>query len=349
VDEQAFDDGVGMSSATAEAVAARAAQVASAGMPLASGLRAAAQEADSWRVAWALRSIARQLENGQSLEDCLSSTPRVPPYLSGLIRAARRSGDFGSLLAQWLENRRAARQHWRRVLASLIYPALALALTCGVFLLFSLLIVPTFRVMFQEMGMKLPANTVAVLWLCDAGSGVLISILVVGFIALIVVRLVVGSAGWSLMMTSLPLVGTAWHWTGTSEMLRCLGLLVENQVPLSEALRLTADGITDGHVGSQCQQLATRVENGTSLTMSLIELRTLPLSIVPLVHWGERHGALGEGLRSAAEMLEGRLKFRAGMLVQIIPPVMLVVIGWMVLAMVIALFSPLIILIQGLT
>jgi type II secretory pathway component PulF len=83
--------------------------------------------------------------------------------------------------------------------------------------------------------------------------------------------------------------------------------------------------------------------------MSLIELRTLPVSIVPLIHWGEQHGLLADGLRSAAEMIEGRLNLRSDLLVQIVPPVTLILVGWMAVSMMLALFLPLISLIQGLT
>jgi len=349
VDEPAAENVPVMSASTAEAVIERAAHVTAAGMPLAAGLRAAAQETDSWRLARALRSIATHLDRGRSLEDCLTSSPRLPPHLAGLIRAARRTSDFSPMLAQWIENRRAARQHWRGVVAALAYPLFAVALACLVFLLFALLVVPPFRSMFEDFGLRLPSNTVAVLWICDAGSRLLISFALVAGIALVALRLIGGSAGWSTLMTSLPLIGPPWHWTGVAEMLRCLSLLVEQHVPLPEALRLTADGITDGYVGSQCRRLALLVEKGTSLTMSLIELRTLPVSIAPLIHWGEQHGLLADGLRSAAEMIEGRLNLRSDMLVQVVPPVTLILVGWMAISMMLALFLPLISLIQGLT
>lgn len=318
-------------------------------MPLAAGLRAAAKESDSWRLSRALRAIATELDRGRSLEDCLSSSGRLPPHLAGLIRAARRTNDFGPMVAQWIENRRAARQHWRGVMAALAYPALAVVLACLVFLLFSLIVVPPFRQMFREFDLLLPSNTVAVLWICDVGSRVLVSIILVGGIALIALRLLAGRAGWSVLMTNLPLLGLPWHWTGVAEMLRCLSLLIEQHVPLPEALRLTADGITDAYIGSQCRRLADMVQQGTSLTMSLIALRTLPVSIAPLIHWGERHGLLAEGLRSAAEMIEGRLNMRSDVLVQVVPPVALILVGWMAVSMMFALFMPLISLIQGLT
>jgi type II secretory pathway component PulF len=162
-------------------------------------------------------------------------------------------------------------------------------------------------------------------------------------------RILGGRSGWSWLMSNLPFVGSAWHWTGVAEWLRCLRLLVEHQVPLPEALRLTAGGISDAYVAAQCRALAAEVERGTSLTMSLIKLRTLPLSIVPLVHWGERRGHLADSLRAAAEMIEGRLDLRAGLLTQILPPLLMVTVGATVAYGVLALFLPMISLIQGLS
>lgn len=345
--QQAAETMPPLSEALGEEVVQRAAEISRTGMPLAAGLLAASQEVNSWRMRRALRALAGEIERGRSLEDCLTGS-RLPAHLVGLVKAAGRSGEFGPMLAQWIENRRASRQHWRSVLFALAYPLLAVVLACAVFLLIALLIVPTFRQMFQEFGLKLPSNTVAVLWLCDAGSKILIGVLTAAAVAVVALRLIGGGATWSLLITSLPLIGPPWHWTGVAEMLRCLSLLVEQGIPLGESLRLAADGIADGFVGTQCRRLATRVENGTSLTMSLVELRTLPVSIVPLIHWGERHNELAAGLRSAAEMIEGRLAMRSQLLVEVIPPLMLVLVAWMVVCLVFALFSPLISLIQGL-
>jgi type II secretory pathway component PulF len=349
VEDRRGDSGPELTAATAALLVERAAQVATSQTPLAAGLRAAAQETDSPRLAGALGRLAAALERGQSLDDFLAQSRRVPPHLAGLLRAAQRTGELSTTLTQWIENRRAARLQWRRVISELAYPSLSILLACAVFMLFALLVVPPFHIMFEEFGLKLPANTQAVLWLCDAGARILGAVLLAGAAGLLAVRLIGGPVGWSILVTNLPLIGVAWHWAGVAEMLRCLSLLVEERIPLPEALRLTADGILDGHVADQCRRLATRVENGASLTMSLVHLRSLPLSIVPLVYWGERSATLAEALRAAAAMLEDRLKLRTGMLMQVIPPVMLVIVGGMAIAMVIALFSPLISLVQGLT
>jgi type II secretory pathway component PulF len=150
------------------------------------------------------------------------------------------------------------------------------------------------------------------------------------------------------MLTQLPLIGATWHWTGVAEALRSLGLLVEHRLPLPEALRLAGDGATDGYVGLLCRDLARRVDGGAPLFMAMVAQRSLPLSIVPLVRWGEQHGVLPDGLKSAAEMLEGRLKMRSLMLIQILPPLIFIIVGAAALAYITVFLMMMINLLSGL-
>jgi type II secretory pathway component PulF len=338
-----------IAAAASEAVLECTAAIATSGMPLPAGLRAAAQEAASARVATGLRSLAAELERGRSLSDCLASAPRLPPYVAGLIRAAQGSGDIGLTLAAWTANRRSARQYWRATLAALAYPGIAVAMAIAVFLLFGLLIIPIFRTLYAEFGLKLPMPTI---YLFRTAEFAMVAFPLLALFAVSIsigARLFGGRAGWSFLIANLPLIGSAWHWTGVAEMLRCLELLVERHVPLPAALRLTAAGLRDAYVSQQCSRLATSIEEGRSLTMALVGLRTLPLSIVPLVRCGEQQEQLAPSLRSAAEMLENRLKVRTHVVAQIVPPLVFVFVGVCFASAIIALYLPMISLIQGLS
>jgi type II secretory pathway component PulF len=348
-EESSIADEAAIDATVIEDVMVRAANLATSEMPLPAGLRAAAQESDSPRLSAALRSLANQLERGKTLEECLASARKLPPYMAGLIRAAQRTGDMGLTLATWTENRRSGHHYWRTALAALAYPALSLLLALAIFLFFQTLIVPTFRRMFEEFGLKLPGATEFLFRTTKFLELFVVPTLFAIVIIAIVIRLAGGKSGWSWLLSNMPLLGRIWHWTGAIEMLRGLSLLVQKRVPLPEALRLTADGISDSYVAAQCRKLATSVEGGSSLTMSLVKLRTLPLSIAPLVRWGERHGALDEALRSAAEMLESRLRLRTTLLAQVVPPLVFVFVAICVASTFVSLFLPLISFIQGLS
>jgi type II secretory pathway component PulF len=332
----------------AEAVLEQAAHAAATGMPLPAGLRMAARESDSRAVRRALTAVAEQLESGRTLEECLATSRRLPREFRGAIAAAEHSGAFSPLLVQWLEDRRAARERWRGILAAFSYPAIAVILALGVFLLFAVFVVPVFGRMYEDIGLQLPGITRMTIWAAEAGSRILLAVLGVGIVSILILRMVAGSAGWSLLIGSLPLIGLPWHWTSSAEMLRLISLLVEHRMDLPAALRLAAESTPDAYLSQQCRTLANRVEEGSSLTMALVHLRKLPLSVVPLIRWGERNGTLPEALRSAAEMIEGRLNLSIDVVVQILPPILLIFVGAMTVSMVLGIFLPLISFIQGL-
>jgi type II secretory pathway component PulF len=347
--EPAMYDSSPLSTATVEAIVGHTAHVASTEMPLADGLRAAAAEASPGQLRRALRHIAARLERGESLEHCLADGSRWPQPLAGLVHAARRVGEVGPMLAEWIENGQSARRHWRGVLAALAYPALSIVLFILVFIEFNVFVISPFKTLVEDLGLRLPMNTRAIFWLSTVGVQCLGVLAVATAIGLLGVRVLGGRAAWSGLVSNTPLIGVAWHWTGVVEMLRCLALLVQYRLPLPESLRLAAGGIADAYVAEQCRLLATRVEQGTSLTMALIGARTLPLSIVPLVRWGEQNDCLADALRTAAAMLEGRLRLRTGMLIQVVPPMVFVFVGVMALSLMGMIAGTLISLVRGLS
>jgi type II secretory pathway component PulF len=349
MDDRAPTTNSALTPAHAEALIERAAQIAAAGMPLAAGLRAAAQEADSRGLARSLRQMAAEIERGRSLDDLLASSRKLPAPLAGLIRAAQRTGHLGAVLAEWIENRRAARQRWRSIEVALAYPIFTLILALFVFLIFAMAVVRPFEEIVSDFQLQLPFNATALFYVCRVGPEMLLVVLGLSLVILAGLRVIGGRTGWSWLVTNLPFIGKAWHWSGVAEMLRNLSLLVDHRVPLPEALRLTASGISDAYVASLCMPLVQRIEQGSPLWAALVQTRSLPLSIVPLVHWGELNDALPEALRTAAEMLEGRLRVRSGVLIQILPPFIFVIVGVMIGSLMAMILTTMVRLIQELT
>lgn len=339
-----------LAAATAEALLDRVAQLGESSGDLVAGLRAAAQETDSIRLASALRRVAGEVERGRPLDDVIAAaTRRLPPHLAGLVRAAQRTGQLGSVLAEWLENRRTARAHWSGVIASLTYPAFTLVLAILIYILVARAVIRPFKEIIDDFGLTLPVNISAMYWVSTTGLSWFLWILGALALVLIGLRLIGGRAAWSWMMSQLPLIGGTWHWTGVSEMLRSLGLLVEHRLPLPEALRLAGDGASDAYVGSLCSELSQRVAQGTPLFLAILQQRGLPLSIVPLIRWGEQNDALPDGLKSAAEMLEGRLRMRALLLIQIIPPLVFIVVGLLIVSFITVVMTTMFRMLQGLS
>jgi type II secretory pathway component PulF len=338
-----------LGTATAEAVVSQLAHLSGGGGSLVAGLRAAAEESRSLRLRRALLHVAEEVDRGRPLDDVVAATTRkLPTELGGLIRASQRTGHLGVVLAEWFENRRAARQHWSEVVAAIAYPAITLALANVIFVLFCICVIQPFEEIVEDWGLQVPANLPVLLWIGRTGIYWYLAGLASLAVILVGWRLIGGAASFSWLISQTPIIGATWHWTGVAEMLRSLALLVEHRVPLPEALRLTGGGITDANVGRACRQLAARVEQGNPLYMAIVQARSLPLSIVPLVRWGEIQGAPEDGLRAAAEMLEGRLRVRSVLAIHVLPPLVFLFIGVGTVSVFGTFMSTMLTLIQGL-
>ena len=338
-----------LSAREAETLVHSVAQLAGADLPLAEGLRAAAGEAASRRMSAALRHVAKSLESGRSLEMAiLECGPRVPKFLAGFLRAAERTGKLGVVLTEWVENQWAVRTRWREVTASLAYPAISLVLTLVVFLFLTSTIGPAFKELMQDFRMRLPLPTKVFFWLGDVALPVAVTLLVTVVLGLVILRVFAGQAAISQLVSALPIAGKLCHWSAAAEGLRAIGLLVENQIPLPEALELAGDGVSDAYIGNCCRLLGKRVEDGQPLWEALLRTRFFPMAIIPVIRQGEHQGTLDESLRTAAKMLEDRVHNRSTLVIQILPPLIFVLVALMVGMLFTAIYLPMGGLLRGL-
>ncbi|MHB1036499.1 MAG: type II secretion system F family protein [Pirellulales bacterium] len=325
------------------------AQIVKSGLPLASGLRALAAELPSGRLTRILGELASQLEAGIPLEAAVQSHGgRFPAHVRGLVLAGVRSGKLATVLEHFVHEHRVTAELRRQVSLLLAYPAFLIGVIFAIFVLFELLVVPTFAKIYADFGTTLPVLTQFVIWMSRGIPPALI------FVAAVCLFLAVF---WTLrnratirrLFYLVPLVGPLWRWTSLAEFLRLLGLLVESEIPLPAALELAGKGIRDGDLSAACRWMAQDVAAGQAISVCVRRMRQFPASLAPIVEWGERSAALSESLRAAAEMFEGRLHVQASLVKVILPPLAFLFVAVMVGLLVCAIFLPLISLIQCLS
>jgi type II secretory pathway component PulF len=303
------------------------ADVATAGLPLASGLHAYSQEAPSHRMRAALRRLSHDLDAGKSLDAALAEQERlVPAYLRGLIAAGARTGRFGEVVEQHLLCLRRSRDVRTRVRLALAYPFLLLI---GATLLMFLMLVwpvPMFREIFEDFGIALPWPTRLVLWLSD-GAGVLLRywpyVLVglAGAIALVfLLRYVPGRPTRVRILQWIPFIGMALRYVGLSEFCSLLSILIECRVPLPAALRLTADAVNDPNLAEGGRRLADEIEEGARPDDAVKGLPHFPRSVATMFRWSGREGALAQGLRAAGELFAMQARMQSGVVGVIVQP-----------------------------
>ena len=153
--------------------------------------------------------------------------------------------------------------------------------------------------------------------LAAAGLAVLLAILMYCFRSLAIV--------WRVL-SWLPAIGRLWRFAGMAEFARLLRILLEQGVPLPEALRLTAGGIANADVAAGCRHLATRIDAGESLADAMAGTSQFGPIERPIIAWGEQHGALPAALATIADANVRRLRVWSMLLRSTLPLILLLVI-----------------------
>jgi general secretion pathway protein F len=349
---------------TAE-LAERLAELVATNTPLAEGLRAAAEETGSRRLRKMLARVAARLEAGEPIEEVLlSGSVGLPAHVAGMVRAGLGCGQLSQVLTELVERYRTHRELRRNILLALAYPAFLVIAIAAVYMLAFTVILPPIVQLVEEMEVELPALTQAIVlltkgaqaavqWLVSLGKPMF------GATGKVVTAIVVATLGiaywwfrrrpafehfrarWHWLLGTMPLFGPLRVGISITDFSRLLRVLLEQQVPLPDALRLTADGVSDANVAEVSRTLAQGTAAGQPLSDLLAATSRMPALMVPLVRWGEQADRLPEALAAIGETAEGRVRLGTAMLVTVFPPIAFVFLGAAVLGLMAVIFLPL--------
>jgi len=321
-------------------------EIIEAGLPLESGLEAIAAETSSRSMRRLLRKVADELAGGSDLATALKSC-NTPPEMRALIRAGQRSGNTGHILEHYATNAEGAVSLRQSILIGLFYPALLLVLFAGITEFFVAWVVPEFEKVFEGFGMTLPLVT---RWMIDAsaflrkaGPWIAVAIVVLAHRATrALLRAMLGELTYRRVVCRIPLVGPMFRWVAMSRFSQMLSLLIENDVPLDEALTLAGDASNDAVIRDDCRRMVAEIRAGETLEAAARRIADFPPSFVQALTWERRSMGMPDVLQSIGDMYAGRVRAAVAVIVAIIPPMLLVFIGGVMFFLIVALFMPLI-------
>ncbi len=329
------------------ALSGQLAALASAELPLGPGLRALAGEVPGRSLRKALVHLANRLDAGMSPAEALEATSALPPHLRGAMQAGLRTGHLGQVLAQYAAMERHRLELNRRVRSGLRYPAILAMTGVGMALLFLLWVTPGFARILSDFGVPLIPAARTALWLGQRGFAGFLGLVGVFVEGLAVLRLG-GRRGWiASSWRAIPVVGPLWRFLDLAEFSRWMALLVEQEVPLPEALRLAAGGLRARYLGAAACRAARRLEQGAPLAEVLRGEKAFAPTLAVLVGPAAA-GALAEAFRIAADLFAGRADAQAQRLQWLALPVAALLALSLVGFVLASLFLPLISLIQRL-
>ena len=320
------------------------ASLLAAGLSVVESLRTlAAKETVSARQA-TLLAVVKGVSEGLPLSAALELQPsRFPPLLIATVSASEQTGDLSTALLRYAEHQQSIKALRDKVVGAAIYPMLLLAIGCLVVLFLLGVVVPKFAVLIESTRRELPwTSQLLMTWgrLAAAHSLALGVGVLTGLAALFMgVRQVVRTGGRARWIEAVPLIGPTIRQFRHSQMYRTTGMLVKGGIAAPRALQLGANLLGEED-RTRLARAVTLIHEGRSMSSALQEARLADPVAASMLAVAERTGALAEILERIAGFHEARLQRSVELTSRLFEPLLMVVIGLVIGAIVVLMYLP---------
>ncbi|RME72896.1 MAG: type II secretion system F family protein [Verrucomicrobia bacterium] len=323
------------------------------GLPLMRSLEVLARQEKNPGFKWVIEQLAEGIRSGNTFSEGLQAHPRVFDRLYiNMVKAGEAGGVLDVVLERLARFMEKSERIKGRVRAAMVYPSIILAVTVIILSLLMMFVVPKFEGIYADLlkGAALPWLTQQVLAVANGIKNHFLAtiLLVVG--AVVALRLLARTSGgrkaidW--LAFHLPLFGDLSRKAAIARFSRTFGTLLSAGVPILQALQITRDTSGNALLVEAIDYVHDRVKEGEGVAGPLEHTRVFPGMVTSMIDVGEETGELFEMLNRVADAYEEEVDNAVSALTSVIEPVMIVFLAVVVGTIVVALFLPIIEIIQ---
>ena len=320
-----------------------------AGLPLLRGLRVLEKQEKNITLKDIIGQLGVSIEGGSTFSEGLAQHPKVFNRLFvNMVKAGELGGVLEVVLARLSEFMEKAQKIKGKVIAAMFYPAAVITVAIVILAVLMVWVVPKFKDIFKDMlpGKPLPGFTRFVLGISDAIAShfILTSIfvIIIGAALVAFVRTRAGRRLFDKFKLNMPVLGPVISKVAISRFTRTLGTLVSSGVPILQALTIVKETSGNVIVGAAVGAVHESVKEGETITAPLEASGVFPPMVISMVDVGEQTGALPEMLMKIADNYDEEVDNAVAAMTSLLEPIMIVILAVIVGSIVIALFLPLI-------
>src|ERR1700676_2003936 len=316
-----------------------------AGLPILRALDLLADRASSPRLRPVISQIRDRVREGKSLSEAVTEAGVFSKVYSTAILAGEKSGNLSGVLDFYIAYQKVSTGVRKKILATLVYPALLLIMATIIVSYLVTAVIPKFAMLYNDLNVELPASTRLLISLTVDYRYVFLG--AIGGLVVVVAgiyswsRTEEGGVVFDRLKFRLPVIGDTLLKFQVSQFSRTLATLLTGGTPLVASLQTAADAIGSKLVRGTVLQATQMVREGESLHAALAAKGILPMLALDMIEVGESSGALAPMLTSVAEFYEDEVNVRLGALVSLIEPLMLIFMGLLIAFIMISLYLPL--------
>ena len=315
-----------------------------AGLPIAQALDLLSRRQQNAYLRSLLENVRDRVKSGELLSSAFEAQGVFPKVYTTTLMAGEKSGNMEEVLSRYIGFQRLALSFRKKLISSLIYPAI---LVVGVIVMFTVLVtwvVPQFGELFSELNVELPAITVFTLGLGHFVTKYLVFIILALAAAVFLTwrwkNTAAGAEQIDRVTLRLPLLGQIWLKYQVAVFSRMMSTLLQGGLPLVPALETAGASMQSRLIANGLRVASGRVREGQPLSRSMEQTGVFPELSIEMMEVGESTGALPGMLTSVAEFYEEDVQNALAAAMSLIEPAILIVMGVVVGFVLVSLYLP---------
>ncbi len=308
-----------------------------------------------------LNGVCEEVESGTSLSESMAKFPKAFDRLYVKMVAAGEVGGVLDVILQRLADFMEKGQRLkRRIIGALIYPAVVIFIAVLIVTGIMYFVIPKFQEIFEDFDVKLPDLTIFMInaskWVAGTSSKnqvvpgvvwILCSPVILFLLWKLIRKTNFGRAATDIVLLRVPVLGTLMRKTAIARFTRTLGTLISAGVPILEAVLITRDTSGNYVFEKALTQVHDSIREGETFAVPLRASKTCDAIVVNMIDVGEETGDLDVMLMKIADNYDEEVDVAVASLLSLLEPFMVVVLGGIVLLIVLALFLPLVSMIES--
>lgn len=321
-----------------------------AGLPLLRGMRVLEKQERNATLKGIIAELALAIEGGSTFSEALAQHPKVFNRLFvNMVKAGELGGVLEVVLNRLSEFMEKAQKIKGKIIAAMFYPVAVMIVAVSILAILLIKVVPKFKEVFEGMlppGAQLPWFTRVVMGISDMVKDNFLMTLggVVAFVIvfMLFVRTKFGRRIFDTVKLKVPVLGPVVSKVAIGRFSRTLGTLVSSGVPILQALNIVKETAGNVVVASAVASVHDSVKEGETITAPLEASGVFPPMVVSMVDVGEQTGALPEMLLKIADTYDEEVDNSVAAMTSLLEPIMIIFLAVIVGSIVIAMFMPLI-------
>ena len=330
------------------------ATLVNAGLPLMRGIDVLKRQMKDPQMLEALGGISESIASGGTFSESLTAHPKIFDNLYiNMVKAGEAGGVLEVVLARLAEFAEKAEKIKNKVKGAMIYPIVVLLAAVGITAFLLVTVIPKFQQVFEDMmgGEALPALTQFVIAASEyvKNNGLVVLAVAVGIFVLakIIGKTEKGAFLFDVLALKMPVTGTLVQRTAVSRLTRTLGTLLSSGVPILQSLVIVRDTSGNRVISKAIQDVHDAVKDGEGVTKPLSQCWVFPPMVISMVEVGEETGALADMLTRVADTYDDEVDNAVAGMTAAIEPALIIVLALVVGTIVMAMFLPMIKIIQS--